>query len=380
VRIVKIFKTIAALTNGRKLTRQRATEQMNNLLVSVLIPTYKRAHLLDHVLAGLANQTYKHFEVLVVAKPSGDKTEATVEKYAKTLKIRLLQQTQGYMLDAVNIGLKNAKGQIILFLDDDVIPFPNLIQAHVESYSLSNLGGVAGDVLRASIEDRDLGEFKPKPSDLLPSKSSISAAARIGMKLWNKPLQGQESCLFYISKAGVVSMNSRAADVPNLGLTKSLLGRGANMSVLAATVEGFRFPSSWILGFTYEQYLAWHIWKKGYSQIFNPEIKVYHLEHGQSLSRNFQGAKRETLLYTEQKLLFYRLYGKEPQLSLLHRAVWLGFETLIDIKRICLNRELHRTAGLKSTFYSVVIGFKWSLQKRFGLAYSPLSDLEKLRR
>jgi len=59
---------------------------------------------------------------------------------------------------------------------------------------------------------------------------------------------------------------------------------------------------------------------------------------------------------------------------------WLGFETLIDLKRICINRELHHTAGLKSTFYSLVIGFKWSLQKKYSLAYSPLSDLEKLNK
>jgi len=152
------------------------------------------------------------------------------------------------------------------------------------------------------------------------------------------------------------------------------------MSVLSEAVEGFRFPTSWILGFTYEQYLAWHIWKKGYSQIFNQKIKVYHLEHGQSLSRHIQDTKSETLLYTEQKLLYYRLSGKETGLSLMHRLIWLSFETLIDLKRICLNRELHRTAGLKSTFYSLIIGLKWSLKKRFGLSYSPLSDLEKLRK
>lgn len=353
---------------------------MNTPQVTVLIPTYKRAHLLDYVLDGLTKQTYRRFEVLVVAKPSGDTTEATVEKYARKFDVKLLWQTQGYMLDAVNLGLSNAKGQIVLFLDDDVIPFPNLIQAHVESYRLPNIGGVAGDVLRASIGDKDLVEFKSKPSDLLPSESRVSSATRIALKLWNKPLVGQESCLFYISKAGVASMDPRFVDTGSEGVLRSLLARGANMSVLSEAVVGFRFPTSWILGFTFEQYLSWYIWKKGYNQIFNPRIKVYHLEHGQSLSRHFEDTKRETLLYTEQKLLYYRLKGKETGFSLAQRLTWLGFEAIIDLKRICYNRELHRTAGLKSTFYSLVIGFKMSLQKRFGLAYSPLLDLEKLRR
>jgi glycosyltransferase involved in cell wall biosynthesis len=353
---------------------------MEKPLVTVLVPTYKRADLIDHVLNGLTNQTYKHFEVLVVYKPSGDATELTVKKYEGKLNIKLLHQTKGYFLDALNIGLANANGHIIVFLDDDAIPFPNLIQAHVQTYGLPRVGGVAGDVLRASITDKRLNEFKTKPSDLLSSKSRESLAARIGMKLWNKPLDGQESCLFYISKAGVVSMNDRVAFLAGQQLTYSLLARGANMSVLSEVVVGFRFPASWILGFTSEQYLAWHIWKKGYSQIFNPQIKVYHLEHGQSLSRHFKDTKRETLLYTEQKLFYYRLNWKEAEFSLMRRLTWLSFETLIDLKRICVNRELHRTAGLKSTFYSLVIGFKMSLQKRFALAYSPLSDLEKLRR
>ena len=353
---------------------------MENPLVSVLIPTYKRARLLDYVLEGLTKQTYQRFQVLVVAKPSGDATESTIEKYASKFDVKLLWQTQGYMLDAINLGLTNAKGQIILFLDDDAIPFPSLIQLHVESYRLPKIGGVAGDVLRASIGDKDLAEFKPKPSDLLSRSGKVSAAARVASKLWNKPLAGQEGYLFYISKAGVASMRPRFAGTGGECIARSLLARGANMSVLSEAVEGFRFPTSWILGFTFEQYLAWHIWKEGYSQIFNPKIKVYHLEHGQSLSRHLQDTKRETLLYTEQKLLYYRLRGKEPELSLMHRMAWLGFETLIDVKRICINRELHRTAGLKSTFYSLVIGLKWTLQKKFSLAYSPLPDLEKLRK
>jgi glycosyltransferase involved in cell wall biosynthesis len=317
----------------------------------------------------------------VVAKPSGDATEATVEKYAQKIEIKLLWQTKGYVLDAINLGLAKAKGQIIIFLDDDVIPFPSLIQAHVESYRLPNIGGVAGDLLRASSCDNDLTQFKPKPSYLLSSKRRANATARlIAMKLWNKPLAGQEGCFFYISEAGVVSMIPRSAGTGGEDILKSLLIQGANMSVLSEVVRDFRFPTSWILGFTYEQYLSWHIWKNGYSQIFNPKIKVYHLEHGQSLSRNFNDTKRETLLYTEQKLLYYRLKDKEPEFSLMRRLTWLGFETLIDLKRICFNRELHRIAGLKSTFYSLVIGFKMSMQKKFALAYSPLSDLERLHK
>jgi glycosyltransferase involved in cell wall biosynthesis len=140
---------------------------MEKPFVTILIPTYKRAHLLNYVLEGLIKQTYKNFEVLVVLKPSGDGTEEIVNKWSINLKIRLIEQKHGYVLDALNLGLKDALGQIILFLDDDVIPFPNLVQNHVQSYSLPNIGGVAGDVLKASLEDKEIWQFEKKPSDIL---------------------------------------------------------------------------------------------------------------------------------------------------------------------------------------------------------------------
>jgi glycosyltransferase involved in cell wall biosynthesis len=351
---------------------------MENLFVTILIPTYKRAHLLDYVLEALTRQTYKNFEVLVVLKPSGDSTEKIVNAYSAKLQTKLILQANGYVLDALNLGFKHAKGQIILFLDDDAIPFPDLVQTHVESYRLPNVGGVAGNVLLARLYIKKICELENGASDLLPRSIRTSSAAKIGLKVWNAPLEGLDDYLFYLSKAGVASMNGRVASMANNQVTKSLLGRGVNMSVLTEALGDFRFPNSWILGFTFEQYLGWYIWRKGYSQVFNPKIKVHHLEHGQSLSRNFKKTQRETLLYTEQKLLFHRLWGVEPKLSLMHRTSWIIFETLIDIKRICVNKELHRIAGLKSTLFSEMIGIKLILQKTFHLKYSPLSDLEKL--
>lgn len=91
--------------------------------VSILIPTFKRAHLISYVFEGLRKQTYKDFEVVVVLKPSGDGTEDIVKKYKKWLNINLIFQNRGYVVDALNLGFENAQGKIIAFLDDDAIPF-----------------------------------------------------------------------------------------------------------------------------------------------------------------------------------------------------------------------------------------------------------------
>lgn len=342
--------------------------------VSVLIPTYKRADLLNHVLKSLANQTYRDFEVLVVFKPSEDNTEAVVEKYAGSMKIRGVRQAKGHVVDALNLGLKNATGDIIAFLDDDAIPASDWIQRYVETYDLPNVGGVAGNVIPSSINGGKL-VVGPKSSEVIPDCRPFMMA--LSSKLWSRPLEGQEDYLVYISKAGMVDHNFRIGQTANDQITKSLLGMGANMSVLAKAVKGFQLPNSWVLGLSYEQYLGWYIWKKGFNVLFNPKIKVYHLSHGQTLTRQVTERRRQALRRIEAQLLFYRLYLLEPNLSYIHRVTWLAFVNLLALKKICLNRQTSELTALANVLRPELMGLKWNLSRRLGGDYNPLNELER---
>ena len=122
---------------------------------------------------------------------------------------------------------------------------------------------------------------------------------------------------------------------------------------------------------------GWYIHRKGYNLIFNPEIKVYHIYHGETLSRNIIKQKRDTLRWIENNLLYYRLWNLEPDISKMHRLLWLFYETIVDIHKICSEKELDRLARLKSRFYSEIIGLRWILSKKIGGTYNPLIDLEK---
>ena len=348
----------------------------DKLYVSVLIPTYKRAHLIGYTLEGLEKQTYSNFEVLLILKPSEDKTEHILENYKKTLNIRLILQKKGYVTDALNLGLEHAEGDIIAFLDDDAIPLPEWLQNHVKTYTGSNVGGVTGNVIPTTLKGEKSIPLKHKVSEIIPNYKPFLET--IGRKIWNRPLEGLENYLVYISKAGTVDYNSSMTHHAWHQATKSLLGMGANMSVLSEAVEDFRFPISWILGLTWEQFLGWHIWKKGYNLIFNPNAKVHHLIHNQTLSRNIKETKKQTLRGIEYNLLFYRLYGLEQKLSKMHRITWLIFSTLVNIKKICKDKEIQRIIGMKSTFHSEFIGLKWLLSRKLGGCYSPLTDLKKL--
>jgi glycosyltransferase involved in cell wall biosynthesis len=328
-------------------------------------------------LKALASQTFKDFEVVVVLKPSGDATEDIIEKYQDVLKIKLIIQNEGYIVDAINLGLETARGDIIAFLDDDAIPFSDWVQSHVETYMLSNVSGVAGDVIPAFLDENNVVQTKGKFSEIIPgSRPFLEMVAR---KFWSCPLEGLENYLVYISKAGLVDYNFGIADRASRQIAQSVLGMGANMSILAKDLANFRFPNSWVLGLSYEQFLGWHLWRKGNRLLFNPKIKVYHIHHGQTLSRNIKEARKDTLRWTEYNLLFYRLYGLEPKLSKMHRLTWLVFDTITDLKKTCVNHEYPQyMARLKAKFYSESIGLKWILSRKMDSGYSPQLDLNRL--
>ena len=107
---------------------------MNEPKVSVVMPVYNRAYMLGQVLDGLAAQTYKNVEIIVVDDGSTDNTAEVVKKYPKA--VYLTRQNAGAAA-ARNTGIAKATGEIILFYDSDVLCPPDLIAAHVK-YHLKN--------------------------------------------------------------------------------------------------------------------------------------------------------------------------------------------------------------------------------------------------
>ncbi len=266
----------------------------------------------------------------MILKPSGDNTEEIIAEFKKSLRMKVLIQETGYVIDALNLGLENVSNEITVFLDDDAIPFPDWIQKIVETYSQPNVGGVAGCVIPAFLNERNVILVNGPISGIISDRKPFLDG--IGRTIWGCPIKGLESYFVYISKAGIVDYKYSIKDSANQRTTTSLLGMGANMSVLTKAVKGFKFPNSWILGWGFEQFLAWHVWKEGYSLFYNPEARVHHLVHGQTLSRNIVDFRKQILRETEVQLLFYRLYGLEKDLSIMHRLSWMIYRTLYNLK------------------------------------------------
>ncbi|HXJ82116.1 MAG TPA: glycosyltransferase [Candidatus Methylomirabilis sp.] len=106
---------------------------MDALSVSVVTPTYNRCASLARLLDGLDRQTYptEQFEVVVVDDGSTDETLSYLSKCRTRFALRIVQQPHRGPAAARNLGVKHARGDILLFLDDDVLPARDLIERHV---------------------------------------------------------------------------------------------------------------------------------------------------------------------------------------------------------------------------------------------------------
>jgi GT2 family glycosyltransferase len=107
--------------------------------VSVVVPTYERRESLRRLLDALAEQTHPtgDFEVIVVDDGSTDGTLDELAQARFSYRLRSFSQRHGGAGAARNRGVAEARGDLIVFLDDDVVPERDLIAAHVEAQGLS---------------------------------------------------------------------------------------------------------------------------------------------------------------------------------------------------------------------------------------------------
>ncbi len=123
------------------------------LTVTVAIPTYKRGEMLRQTLAGLVHQDYPRalFEILVVDNNSGDDTPEIVASFAGAPHPpRYLLETQQGANHARNRAIREARGEIIIFGDDDILIDPNWAREMARPFQDNppgRVGAVGGEVI-----------------------------------------------------------------------------------------------------------------------------------------------------------------------------------------------------------------------------------------
>lgn len=123
-------------------------------MLSIVIPTYRRGLVLIEtikLLSPLRTSLSCHTELLVI-----DQTEChppSIRDKLRSLEangeLKWLRLSKPHLTRAMNIGLTKAKGDIVLFLDDDIVPSLQLLAAHLSSHDQwPNAWAVVGQILQ----------------------------------------------------------------------------------------------------------------------------------------------------------------------------------------------------------------------------------------
>lgn len=92
---------------------------MNNK-ISIVVPVFRVEKELDRCVQSLLNQTYKNIEIILVDDGSPDFCPKMCDEYAeKDSRVKVIHKKNGGLSDARNVGLKNAEGKYILYVDSD---------------------------------------------------------------------------------------------------------------------------------------------------------------------------------------------------------------------------------------------------------------------
>ncbi|MGD1905417.1 MAG: hormogonium polysaccharide biosynthesis glycosyltransferase HpsN [Leptolyngbyaceae cyanobacterium] len=131
---------------------------MDNPFISVIVPTYQREEVLCETLNEILNQDYPNYEVIVVdqTQQHDSKTKAHLESLAHQNKIQLFKVDWASLPSARNYGVEKSKGEVILFIDDDVELPAGYLHAHAKVFKERlDVGAVAGRVFdRMKLADR----------------------------------------------------------------------------------------------------------------------------------------------------------------------------------------------------------------------------------
>jgi glycosyltransferase involved in cell wall biosynthesis len=258
------------------------------LSVSVVICTLNRENPLIHVLQLLKSQTIKPMEILVIDQSSDHLPSTRTYLQENKDHLRYFSLSQPSTTAARNLAIKEVRGDLILFLDDDVLFYPSLIQAHLDNYQDPNIGAVTGKVLYDGSRENDW-----------PWAARITSSGK-----YLRNFTTNQKC-----------------SVPTL--------YGCNMSILKRVIEQVgRFDLNYWGNFLWEEVdYAMQIRKQGYQILYAPEAAVFHVMASKGGSRNPSPLKYlESTIFNDWYFFFKYLNTKYwPFLFFRQKRVWLQY-------------------------------------------------------
>lgn len=114
--------------------------------VSVIVPAYNEELVIEKTIASLLASTYPSFEIIVVDDGSPDHTSEVVRaRFSVDDRVRLFTKDNGGKAEALNFGLRHARGEIIIALDADTLFATQTIGVLAHRFHDPSVAAVAGN-------------------------------------------------------------------------------------------------------------------------------------------------------------------------------------------------------------------------------------------
>jgi len=244
---------------------------------SIVVPS-KGCKYLRYLLRGLRSQSYPFFEVILVLKGCNLKVvESLCQDYY--LNCVILEQKEGNVTQALNMGKKEAKGDITIFTDDDAIPLQGWVERYIKlHHKFKNVAGISSRDIYIDLSNLQL---LPIPDDKPETK-----LYRLFIRPWLEqphPLLKKYRLGVYLTKKLDIV---HGFCIPNY-ICYSLAFRGVNMSFKTNYIYDVNFPEHRLLkrAIGFEQHFSLQLVLKEFDLIYVPNNPVLHIARRESLSR-----------------------------------------------------------------------------------------------
>ncbi|UCH32608.1 MAG: glycosyltransferase family 2 protein [Candidatus Bathyarchaeota archaeon] len=115
-------------------------------LVSVIVPAYNEEKAIGKTVESLLGLAYSNKEIIIVDDGSTDGTLNIAKRFARNSFTKVIVKANGGKWDALNTGIKVAKGEFIVCIDADTLLDPNAIQHLIKHFRDPHIAAVAGNV------------------------------------------------------------------------------------------------------------------------------------------------------------------------------------------------------------------------------------------
>lgn len=148
-----------------------------NILLSIIVPVYNIKDCLERCVESIRNQTWRNLEILLVDDGSTDGTGALCDALGeRDGRIRVFHKENGGSSSARNLGIREAKGAWLGFVDSD-----DWIDADMYERLLETALAFGADIAQASRDEID-AQGKRRPDVCTPPKETCFCASRDFMR------------------------------------------------------------------------------------------------------------------------------------------------------------------------------------------------------